>query len=89
MTSESRMTRERYAQWMKVWRWFQTQPRTHGLENLYEMLNELWQQDRQSSTPDQFANYLQAPGIEDDPKFREFLQKLDQAFVRDPPAELP
>jgi hypothetical protein len=45
MTSESRMTRERYAQWMKVWRWFQTQPRTHGLENLYEMLNELWQQD--------------------------------------------
>jgi hypothetical protein len=80
------MTRERYAQWMAVWRWFQLQPQAH--EHLYGLLNEMWQQDRQSCTPEQLADYSQPIGIENDPKFREFLRKLDQSFFKDPPTEL-
>jgi hypothetical protein len=75
------MTRERYSQWIAVWKWFQTQPRrTHSLEHLYGMLNEMWQRDRASTPPDLLASFSQPLGIENDPKFRKFLDDLNKGF---------
>jgi hypothetical protein len=51
------MTRERYSQWIEVWKWFQTQRGSEALENLYGMLNAMWQQDRAGCSPDQLAEY--------------------------------
>jgi hypothetical protein len=68
------MTRERYSQWMSVWKWFQRQKRSAELEILCGMLNDLWQEDRRSGTPEQ---------IENDPELQKFLQDLDRAFAKD------
>jgi len=68
------MTRERYSQWMAVWKWFQEQKGSTELEALYDMLNDMWQEDRQSTTPEQ---------IENDPELQKFLQDLDKAFAKD------
>jgi len=72
------MTRERYWQWMAVWKWIQTKNRTPELEILYTLLNEMWQQDRQSSTADELADYSsQKFDIESDPDFQEFMRDLN------------
>ena len=65
---------------MSVWRWIQTQNRTPELEILYALLNDMWQQDRQSTTADELTAYSQKFDIESDPEFKKFLKGLDQAF---------
>jgi hypothetical protein len=74
------MTRERYARWIEVWKWFQTQPRSVSLEKLYELLNGLWQEDRAGCTQDQLAAYSQPLDLENDPAFRRFLDDLNRGF---------
>ena len=49
---------------MAVWKWFQKQKGSTELEALYDMLNDMWQEDRQSTTPEQ---------IENDPELQKFL----------------
>ena len=71
------MTRERYSQWMAVWKWFQAQNRTPELETVYNLLNEMWQQDRQATSPDNLASYSQKFDIESDPKFQKFMRDLN------------
>jgi hypothetical protein len=71
---------------MAVWKWFQSQKGYSELEALYEMLNEMWQQDRQSTTAEQLAEYSQPLGIENEPEFRKFLQDLDKGFSKDKPS---
>jgi hypothetical protein len=68
---------------MAVWRWFQTQARSSALENLYDKLNEMWQQDRATCTSEQLAAYSQPDKLENDPEFRKFLEDLDRGFSGD------
>jgi hypothetical protein len=68
---------------MAVWKWFQQQKRSSELEALYDMLNNMWQEDRESCTSEQlteYAEYTFRRRIEDDPQFQKFLQDLDRAF---------
>jgi hypothetical protein len=65
---------------MAVWKWFQGQTGSSELETLYGMLNEMWQEDRKTNTPEQLDS--QPLGIEDDPEFQKFLQDLDRAFSK-------
>jgi hypothetical protein len=45
------------------------------------MLNNMWQEDRKSSTAEQLAAFSQPfARIEDDPEFKKFLEGLDRAF---------
>ena len=68
---------------MAVWKWFKGQKPSSELEDLYGMLNTMWQQDRQSSTPEQLAEYSQPFCLEDDPEFKKFLQDLDRGFSKE------
>ena len=68
------MTRERYSQWIAVWRWFKEQPRSSGLKRLYNTLNEMWQQERAACPPGQLMAYSQP--LENDPDFQEFFDDL-------------
>lgn len=76
------MTRERYNQWIGVWSWFQTQAGTPALMDLHAMLNEMWEQDRQTCTPEQLASYSEPLELENDPEFRKFLSGLDRRFSK-------
>jgi hypothetical protein len=76
------MTRERYAQWMAVWKWFQGKNASAELVILYDTLNEMWQQDRQASTPEQLAAYSEPLDLENDADFRKFLSALDEGFSK-------
>ncbi len=75
------MTRDRYSQWMAVWKWFLQQGRSAELAALHNMLNNMWQEDRKSCTPEQLAEYAEYtfPRIGDDPEFKKFLRGLDQS----------
>ena len=79
------MTRERYSQWMEVWRWFQGQRRSRELEVLCDMLNKMWQEDRQATPDWQLAQYSESLRIEHDPEFKKFLQDLDKGFPDNSP----
>ena len=74
------MTRERYTQWLAVWKWFQTQPSTPELGDLYMILNKMWQQDRLDCDPDALAAYSQPLDLDTDPNFRKFLDDLNKGF---------
>ena len=67
---------------MAVWRWFQGQQAPSSeVRELYGMLNDMWQEDRKSSKPEQLAAFSQPfDRIEDDPAFKKFLDGLDRAF---------
>ena len=68
---------------MAVWKWFSRAPKSissHELGALYDVLNDMWQEDCKSSTPEQVAAYSQAFRIEDDPEFKKFMKDLDQSF---------
>ena len=73
------MTKERYAQWMAVWQWIQEQEGSSELATLFQLLNEIWQQDRQTSTAEEFAAYSQDSkfDIESDPEFQKFMSDLN------------
>ena len=66
---------------MAVWKWFQAQPSSDSLENLYRLLNEMWRQDCAECTPDQLAAYSQPLDLENGPEFRKFLRDLDTGAV--------
>jgi hypothetical protein len=75
------LTRERYIQWMAVWKCFQTQHGSGPLERLYGLLNEMWQQDRALCSSEQLAAYSQPlDELENDPEFRKFLDDLNKGF---------
>jgi len=66
---------------MAVWKWFQEQNRPSELEALYDMLNDMWQEDRKSSTPEELAGYSRMLDIERDSEFQRFLRELDKGFI--------
>jgi hypothetical protein len=79
------MTRDRYFQWMAIWKWFLTVDRTESLETLYGQLNQMWQEDRAICKPDQLAEYHAAWAsrdidLEKDSEFQQFLWDLDRGF---------
>ena len=59
------MTIERYFQWMKVWKWFQTVPGTPELESLYDMLNVIWKEEHDKISLDQLAQFRGAWELEE------------------------
>jgi hypothetical protein len=73
---------------MAVWKWFQlTHSSSGSLEPLYDMLNEIWQEDRKTCTQDQLAAYAAAwaSGVVDigkDWQFQAFLLEMDRAFSK-------
>lgn len=73
------MTKERYAQWMAVWKWLREQEPSSELGNLFQLLNEMWQQDRQTSTAEELAAYSQNSkfDIESEPEFQKFMRDLN------------
>jgi hypothetical protein len=46
------------------------------------MLNEMWQQDRGTCTPEQLASYSEPLKLENDPEFLKFLRDLDRRFSK-------
>jgi hypothetical protein len=54
------MTEQRYLQWMAVWEWFQRRPQQADTDSLYDLLNEMWQEDRQATNEVQMAGFLEA-----------------------------
>jgi hypothetical protein len=59
------MTIERYFQWMRVWKWFAATPQTSGLENLHDMLNVIWQDERENTTAYQLSEFGAAWALEE------------------------
>ena len=45
------MTIERYFQWMRVWKWFATAESTIQLEALRVLLDTLWHEDYDKTSP--------------------------------------
>ena len=67
-----------------MWKWFQEQNRSNELESLYGMLNNMWQEDRKITAPDQLAEYSQPFDIEGDPGFQKFMRDLNS---KNPPSQ--
>ena len=79
------MTRTRYFQWLTVFEWFQTVSRTPKLEMLYDLLNEMMQEDRKGCTEEQLAAYAGAWAsgdidIDQDSQFQAFMREMNRAF---------
>lgn len=59
------MKEERYAEWIAVWDWFATTntreivPRENW-NSLYELLNGMWQDEREDATPEELAAHAGA-----------------------------
>jgi len=76
------MTRERYFQWMRIWKWFATTHSTPGLGNLYEQLNTMWHEDRKASTAEELASHAGAWALEDldfanDPGYQAYMRERE------------
>lgn len=60
------MDRNRYADWMTVWKWFAAIDRTKAVKKedwneLYNLLNGMWQEDRaNTATPEELAAHAAA-----------------------------
>lgn len=83
------MTRKRYFQWMRVWKWFATMDRTELLESLHSLLDDFWQEERKEATPEELAAHAAAWALEDihfanDPHYQAFKREMDRAFGRPP-----
>jgi hypothetical protein len=78
------VTRERYFQWMRIWKWFAMDASPLGLGNLHNLLNHIWQDERQNSTAEQLAEHLSAWALEDisdlasDPEYQAFIREMEK-----------
>jgi hypothetical protein len=51
------MDSSRYNTWIGVWEWFQTMPKSDELQELYGLLNRLWQDERKNASPEALAAF--------------------------------
>jgi len=78
------MTRERYFQWMRIWKWFAKDASPLGLGDLHNLLNNIWQDERQNSTAEELAAHLSAWAREDildiasDPDYQAFIREMEK-----------
>ena len=72
---------------MTVWKWFQEQEGSSELATLFQLLNVMWQQDRQNWTEEELAAYSQNSefDIESDPEFQKFMSDLNSNPPERPP----
>jgi len=77
------MPRERYFQWMRIWKFFASTEHTPDLGRLYGLLDVLWQEERKGATPEQLMEDSAAWGrLEDtldfanDPEYQAFLREI-------------
>jgi len=59
------MLRNRYAEWITVWNWFQTVDTREALprekwNELYDLLDILWREERKEATPEELAAHAGA-----------------------------
>ena len=76
------MTRERYFQWMRIWKWFATVRSIPQLGKLHELFNELWQDERKTSTAAELAAHSEAWALEDldfanDPEYQAYMRERE------------
>ena len=77
------MTRERYFQWMRIWKWFAMDASPLGLGTLHDLLNVIWQDERQNSTAEELAEHSSAWAREDidfanDPEYQAFIREMEK-----------
>jgi hypothetical protein len=65
---ERRMKRNRYKEWILVWEWFafikikEVVPRENW-NVLYDLLNDLWQEERKDASPEELAAHSAATNV--------------------------
>jgi hypothetical protein len=59
------MTIERYFQWMRVWKWFAAAEGTVKLEALHVLLDKLWHEDRDKTSPHKLEEFGAAWALEE------------------------
>ncbi len=83
------MTRDRYFQWMRIWKWFAVTDHTPSLGSLHNLLDVLWQEERKNTTWEELAAHSAAWELEDtdfanDPDYKAFKREMDRAFGKLP-----
>jgi hypothetical protein len=77
---------------MSVWKWFVTRTEIEEVAALYNLLNELWQEERNLASPDELAEHARAWEIENldfvnDPEYQTYKRAMDRAFGKPPDEE--
>jgi hypothetical protein len=59
------MTIQRYFQWMRVWKWFAAAKSKVEIEALHVMLDKLWHEDCDKTSPQKLKEFAAAWALEE------------------------